>query len=58
MPAEPEAHGAHAVGPDDLPAADGAPTRESAAGRVPQRLAQAALKDLPWRSASPSPTRS
>ena len=48
MPAEPEAHGAHAVGPDDLPAADGAPTRESAAGRVPQRLAQAALKDLPW----------
>jgi neutral amino acid transport system ATP-binding protein len=46
MPAEPTANGAHAAGPDETPAA--APTRESAAGRVPQRLAQAALKDLPW----------
>src|SRR5829696_4199948 len=46
MPAEPTAHGAHAAGPDETPAA--APTRESAAGRIPQRLAQAALKDLPW----------
>jgi len=46
MPAEPTAHGAHAARPDEVPAAG--PTRESAAGRVPQRLAQAALKDLPW----------
>src|SRR3954463_16003466 len=43
MPAEPTAHGAHAAGPDRP-----APTAESAAGRIPQRLAQAALKDLPW----------
>src|SRR3954447_7957927 len=49
MPAEPEAHGAHAVRPDEVPATGGAPTRESAAGRVPHRLAQAALKDLPWQ---------
>src|SRR3954466_2053495 len=43
MPAEPTASGAHAAG------ADGdTPTPESATGRVPRRLAQAALKDLPW----------
>jgi len=47
MPAEPTAHGAHAARPDE--AAVLAPTRESAAGRVPQRLARAALKDLPWQ---------
>ena len=47
MPAEPTAHGAHAARPDETPLA--APTAESAAGRVPQRLAQAALKDLPWQ---------
>ncbi|WP_138758447.1 ABC transporter ATP-binding protein [Modestobacter altitudinis] len=41
MPAEPTAHGAHAARPDENPAAE-------SAGRVPQRLAQAALKDLPW----------
>jgi neutral amino acid transport system ATP-binding protein len=46
MPAEPTAHGAHAAGPDET--APNAPTPESAAGRIPQRLAQAALKDLPW----------
>ena len=48
MPAEPEAHGAHAVGRGEVPVTGGVPTRESAAGRAPQRLAQAALKDLPW----------
>jgi neutral amino acid transport system ATP-binding protein len=46
MPAEPAAHGSHVARPGETPAA--APTAESASGRVPQRLAQAALKDLPW----------
>jgi neutral amino acid transport system ATP-binding protein len=45
MPAEPAAHGAHVAGPGEVPAAA---TAGSAAGRVPQRLAQAALEDLPW----------
>jgi branched-chain amino acid transport system ATP-binding protein len=45
MPAEPAAHGAHAAGPGETPAV---PARESAPDRTPQRLAQAALKDLPW----------
>src|SRR3954447_9041840 len=48
MPADPGSHGSHAARPDEVPPAGNAPTRESAAGRVPQRLAQAALKDLPW----------
>src|SRR3954465_11726057 len=48
MPAEPEAHGANAARPGEVPPPGGPPTRESAAGRVPHRLAQAALKDLPW----------
>src|SRR3954467_7220543 len=48
MPADPGSHRARAARPDEVPAATNAPTRESAAGHVPQRLAQAALKDLPW----------
>jgi branched-chain amino acid transport system ATP-binding protein len=48
MPADPGSHGAHAARPDEVAAATNAPTSESAAGRTPQRLAQAALKDLPW----------
>src|SRR3954451_3406380 len=48
MPADPGSHGSHAARPDEVSPAGNAPTRESAAGRVPQRLAQAALKDLPW----------
>jgi neutral amino acid transport system ATP-binding protein len=41
MPADPGPHGAHAASPDELP--EGPESR-----RAPQRLAQAALKDLPW----------
>jgi branched-chain amino acid transport system ATP-binding protein len=49
MPADPGAHGAHAARPDEVPAAgpaQGDGTHPGAA--APQRLAQAALRDLPW----------
>jgi branched-chain amino acid transport system ATP-binding protein len=45
MPAVPAAHGSHAAGPGEAAAV---PARGSGSDRGPQRLAQAALKDLPW----------
>ena len=52
MPADPVSHGAHAAEPEELSTAQAA-TAAGGAGpdgrRAPQRLAQAALKDLPWQ---------
>ncbi|SDX62650.1 branched-chain amino acid transport system ATP-binding protein [Modestobacter sp. DSM 44400] len=57
MPAEPAAHGAHAARPDEPPAGS-APASAGTEKAAPRRLAQAALRDLPWEIgvAKPDPT--
>jgi neutral amino acid transport system ATP-binding protein len=62
MPADPSAHGAHAARPEELSTAQvaaatqSAPAAPTSAGRAaPQRLAQAALRDLPWEVGVPKP---
>ncbi|MGD6459159.1 ATP-binding cassette domain-containing protein, partial [Xanthomonas citri pv. citri] len=54
MPADTGAHGAHAARPDEVPAAASA-QGGGASGAAPQRLAQAALRDLPWEIAVAKP---
>jgi neutral amino acid transport system ATP-binding protein len=51
MPADETAHGAHAARPDETDAGGSA----AGSSRVPARLAQAALKDLPWQVGVPKP---
>src|SRR4051812_23449840 len=46
MPAEPAAHGSHAAGADETGAIGAAAA--ATGSPAPRRLAQAALKDLPW----------